>query len=415
MALLARLGAFTGRDKASPETGEGGDAVPAVTGELRVTMALAPETATRIDPSHFAGLGADMRVFDGGLERLAVNGPLLRRTDLLILEIDPDSAEQLAALEAFVAGAGSRIPVVAAAHDLTITATRRLMRSSIADVLPIPFAREELAQALETGRERLAQLRTGGGSARSGNVIALQGVLGGVGTTMVATQLAQIWASEKKVLLIDLDLQRGNAALYMNLKPRLSIGDLIEADDRLDAEFLKMVLERHQSGASVISSPNDMTAMDAITPEFIDRLLDVATQNFDLVLIDLPGIWMDWTAMAIQKSDVLLLISQLTVSGVQQARRQLDVAEANGLGDRVRVVMNRMVAGLFGKYDLSEAEAALRSKVHFGLANDFPTVSAAQDEGRSLAQIKMKSRIEKDLRGIAAQLNDELVTMGATA
>jgi pilus assembly protein CpaE len=243
----------------------------------------------------------------------------------------------------------------------------------------------------------------------------VQGVLGGVGATMVATQLAQIWAPEKKVLLIDLDLQRGNAALYMNLKPRLSIGDLIEADDRLDAEFLKMVLERHQSGASVISSPNDMTAMDAITPEFIERLLDVATQNFDLVLIDMPGIWMDWTAMAIQKSDVLLLIAQMTVSGVQQARRQLDVAEANGLGDRVRVVMNRMIAGLFGKYDLSEAEAALRSKVHFGLANDFPTVSAAQDEGRSLAQIKMKSRIEKDLRGIATQLNDELVSMGATA
>jgi len=77
--------------------------------------------------------------------------------------------------------------------------------------------------------------------------------------------------------------------------------------------------------------------------------------------------------------------------------------------------MNRMIPGLFGKYDLSEAESALRSRVHFGLANDFPTVSAAQDEGRSLGQIKMKSRIEKDLRAIAAQLGDELVSMGATA
>ncbi len=176
-----------------------------------------------------------------------------------------------------------------------------------------------------------------------------------------------------------------------------------------------MVLERHQSGASVISSPTDMTAMDLVTPEFIDRLLDVATQNFDLVLLDLPGIWMDWTAMAIQKADMMLLVTQMTVSGVQQARRQLDVAEANGLGDRMRVVMNRLIPGLFGKYDLSEAESALRSRVHYGLANDFPTVSAAQDEGRSLGQIKMKSRIEKDLRIIAAQLGDELVSMGATA
>jgi pilus assembly protein CpaE len=409
MALLARLGSIVGR-------GDKGDAAPGTeSGELRVTLVLTPATAATIDPARLADLGADIRLFDGGLEKFSVNGPLLRRTDLVILEIEPDSAAELAALEQFASSVGARIPVVAAAHDLTITATRRLMRSSIADVLPIPFSREELAQALETGRERLGQLRTGGGTARSGNVVAVQGVLGGIGATMITTQLAQIWAAEKKVLLIDLDLQRGNAAMYMNLKPRLSIADLIEADERLDAEFLKMVLERHQSGASVITTPADMTAMDAVTPEFIDRLLDVATQNFDLVLIDLPGIWMDWTAMAIQKADLLLLVSQMTVSGVQQARRQLDVAEANGLGDRVRVVMNRMIPGLFGRYDLGEAEAALRSKVHFGLANDFPTVSAAQDEGRSLSQIKMKSRIEKDLRAIAAQLTDELVSMGATA
>jgi pilus assembly protein CpaE len=409
MALLARLGAMAGR-------GDKGETAPAAeSGDLRVTLVLAPETAAGIDPANLAGLGAEIRLFDGGLEKFSANGPLLRRTDLVILEIEPDSAEQLAALEQFASSVGARIPVVAAAHDLTITATRRLMRSSIADVLPIPFSREELAQALETGRDRLGQLRTGGGSARSGNVVAFQGVLGGIGTTMIATQLAQVLAAEKKVLLIDLDLQRGNVATYMNLKPRLSIADLIEADDRLDAEFLKMVLERHQSGASVISSPADMTALDAITPEFIDRLLDIATQNYDLVLLDLPGIWMDWTAMAIQKADQLLLVTQMTVSGVQQARRQLDVAEANGLGDRVRVVMNRMIPGLFGKYDLSEAEAALRGRVHYGVANDFPTVSAAQDEGRSLGQIKMKSRIEKDLRTMAAQLSDELISMGATA
>jgi pilus assembly protein CpaE len=408
MALLARLSALASRDKA--EASPSGEA-----GDLRVTMVVTEATAATIDPSHLAGMGAEIRVFDGGLEKFSANGALLRRTDLVVLEIEPTNAEQLAALEHFASSAGARIPVVAAAHDLTITATRRLMRSSIADVLPLPFSREELGQALETGRERLAQLRTGGSSARSGNVIAIQGVLGGIGATMIATQLAQIWSTEKKVLLVDLDLQRGNLALYMNLKPRLSIADLIEADDRLDAEFLKMVLERHQSGTSVISSPTDMTGMDAITPEFVDRLLDVATQNFDLVLLDMPGIWMDWTAMAMQKSDLVLLISQMTVSGVQQARRQLDVAEANGLGDRVRVVMNRMVPGLFGKYDLNEAESALRSRVHFGVANDFPTVSAAQDEGRSLSQIKMKSRIEKDLRGIALQLGEELVTMGATA
>ena len=410
MALLARLGAFAGRGDATdqPPQGEAGD--------LRVTMALTPATTAMLDDSRISGLGADIRLFDGGLERLSVNGPLLRRTDMLVLEIDPANADDLAALEEFATTVGGRIPVVAAAHDLTIAATRKLMRLSIADVLPIPFTREELGQALESGRAKLGQLRTGSGPARSGNVIAVQGALGGIGTSMIATQLAQIWAADnKRVLMIDLDLQRGTAALYMNLKPRLSIADLIEAEDRLDVEFLKMVAERHLSGVSVVSTPTDMTPMDAVTPEFMDRLLDIATQNFDLVLLDLPGVWLDWTALSIQKADLMLLVTQLTVSGVQQARRQLDVAEANGLGDRVRVVMNRMVPGLFGKYDVSEAESALRSRVHFAIANDYPTVSAALDEGRTLGQIKMKAKVEKDLRGLAALVTEELLTMGATA
>lgn len=410
MSILARLGAIAGGGEAANLPAES-DA-----GDLRVTMALSAQTAARFDTAHLADLGAVVRMHDGTLEKLSVNGPLLRRTDLLVLEIDPDNAAELAALEHFATTVGGRIPVVAAARDLTIAATRRLMRLSIADVLPIPFTNEELSQALDSGREKLSRLRTGGGPARSGNVIAVQGALGGVGTSMIVTQLAQIWANNnKRVLLIDLDVQRGTAALYMNLKPRLTMSDLIEADDRLDVEFLNMVTERHTSGVSVLASPADMTPMDAITPEFVERLLDLATQNYDLVLLDLPGIWIDWTALSIQKADLLLLVTQMTVPGIQQARRQLDVAEANGLGDRVRVVMNRMVTGLFGKYDVAEAEAALRGRVHFALANDYPTVSAALDEGRSLGQIKMKAKVEKDLRQIATQLTEELMTMGATA
>lgn len=408
MALLARLGAFAGR-------GDGSDDPLAAGDELRVTLLLKPATAARLDAAALNSDGARVQLFDGGIDAFAVNGPLLRRTDVLVLEVDHTNAADLDALEQFATTAGSRIPVVAAAHDLTLAAARRLMRSSIADVLPLPFTREEWAQALESARVRLAQMRTGSGPARSGSIIAVQGALGGMGTTMLATQLAQVWSEHKKVLLIDLDIQRGNTALYLNLKPRLSIAELIEADDRLDVEFLNMVVERHQSGVSVIASPTDMTPLDAVTPEFIERLLDLATQNFDLVVLDMPGVWMDWTALAIQKSDLLLLVAQLTVSGVQQARRQLDVAEANSLGDRVRVVLNRMTPGLFGRYDFREAEAALRSRVHAAIANDHATVAAALDEGRSLRQIKLRSRVEKDIRAIAAQLSDELLALGATA
>ncbi|OSZ72641.1 hypothetical protein CAP39_04810 [Sphingomonas sp. IBVSS1] len=404
MALLARLGAFAGK------AADAGDTAAREGGDLRVTMVLHPQTAAKLDGGRLNVLNADIRLFDGGFAAFAGNAPLIRRTDLLVVQIDPDNAADLAALENFAAGPGQRIPVVAAVEDLTIAITRRLLRSSIADVLPIPFSLEELGQAIDAGRDRVARA-TGQGPARQANIIAVQGVLGGMGTSMVATQLAQLWADGKQVLLIDLDVQRGNAALYLNLKPRLSIADLIEAEDRLDAEFLRMVVERHQSGMGVVAAPADMNPLDALTPEFMERLLDVAAQNYDLVVLDMPGVWIDWSAAAMQKADQILLVSQLTVSGVQQCRRQLDVLEANNLGERVRVVMNRMTPGLFGKYDLSEAESVLRHKVHFALCNDYPTVSAALDEGKPVGQMKLKARIDKEMRTMAAALADELLAL----
>jgi pilus assembly protein CpaE len=410
MALLARLGAMAGRGDAStagPDLADG----PA----LRVTLVLDAATASQVDTARLNALNAEIRAFDGGLAAFAANAPLIRRTDIVVVEIDPEDSKALGALEQFASGAGARMPVVAAVHDLTISATRRLLRSSITDVLPIPFSLEELGQAIESGRERITQARTGQGPARMAHIVAFQGALGGIGTSMIATQAAQLWAKDRSVLLIDLDVQRGNAALYLNLKPRLTIADLIEADDRLDGEFMRMVAERHQSGLSVIAAPADMNPMDSLTPEFMDRLMDQAAQAYDLVVLDMPGVWIDWSAAALQKADVIALVTQGTVAGVQQGRRQLDVLDANNLGDRVRLVMNRMVPGLFGKYDMADAEAVLRHRVHFALANDYPTVSAALDEGRALSQIKVKARIDKEMRAMAAALIEEMMAMGATA
>jgi pilus assembly protein CpaE len=414
MALLARLSALAGR--AQPEEAPAGDAAPL---QMRVTMILGPQTAAATDVAKIALPECEIRTFDGNLAAFAANAPLMRRTDMLVLELDPEDGAALEALEAFAAGPGSRMAVVAAARDLTIATTRRLLRSSIADVLPLPFSHEELGQAVESARERMSRLVAAQGGVRTASIVAFHGALGGIGTSMLVTQAAQMWAETKQVLVIDLDLQRGNTALYLNLKPRLTIGDLIEADERLDTEFLKMVAERHQSGLSVIAAPGDMTGLDAITPEFIDRLLDLAAQNFDLVILDMPGVWMDWTALAMQKADIIALVTQLTVSGVQQARRQLDVMEANGLGERVRVVMNRMVPGLFGKFDTEEAASVLRFPVHFPISNDFPTVSAALDEGSALRKVKLKARIDKDLRTMVDAMTEDMaaanVAMGAGA
>ncbi|PZN93542.1 MAG: hypothetical protein DCF31_12395 [Alphaproteobacteria bacterium] len=371
---------------------------------LRVTIVLDPETAALLDESRLALPDTSVRIFAGTLAGFASNGPMVRATDVLIAQFDAENPREFEEFERFVQAHRNHLPVIAAVHGLTVALTRKILRSDAVDVLPVPFTPDELHQAIETGRHQMLQVQPQA-RMRGGRILTFVGALGGVGTTAVASQAALIWAEKQSVCLIDLDLQFGNAALYLNLKPQLTLADLLDAGDRLDAEFLRSVADKHVSGLSVIASPRDMMPLDALTPEFVERLLDLAAQCYDVVLVDLPGAWISWSLSALQKSDAICLIAGLTVPGVHQARRQIEVLEANDLGDRVRLVLNRIVTPMFGKADLSQAETVLRRKVNFPVANDYPTISTAIDEGKAIGSIKVRSRIEKDMRAMVADLS----------
>jgi pilus assembly protein CpaE len=370
---------------------------------LRVSIVLDPATAALLDSARLAMPDTEIRVHGGTLASFMVNGPAVRWTDVLICQIAPENPRDFEVFERFVQDNAGRMPVVAAVRDLTVAVTRRVLRSDAVDVLPVPFTPDELHQAIETGRDAL--VRSGDqGPSHSGRIVAFVGALGGMGATTLATQSAMIWAEKASICLIDLDVQFGNAALYLNMKPRLSLSDLIDAGDRIDIELLRSVADAHPSGMNIIACPPDIMPLDALTPEFVDKLLDLAVQAYDIVLIDLPGAWVSWSLSALQKSDAVCLVAGMTVPGVHQARRQLELLDANGLADRTRIILNRVTAPMFGKVDVSETEKVLRRPVQFVITNDYPTVSTAIDEGRAIGAIKVKSRVEKDVRRLVTTL-----------
>ncbi len=370
---------------------------------LRVTLVLDTATSAMLDVSQLALPGTQLRVHAGNLASFAADAPLRRATDVLICQVDAADPVALEAFERFTRDHAATLPVVGAARDMSIAVTRRMMRAQTVDILAIPFTPEELAQAIQNGRERQQAIKPAG-RVRGGRVVTMIGALGGTGVTALATQAGILWADRARVCLIDLDVQFGNAALYLGLKPQLSVADLLDAGERLDAEFLRSVADRHASGLEVIACPPDIMPLDSLTPEFVDRLIDLATESYDIVLVDLPTAWMSWSLSALQKSDTVCMVTALSVPGVHQARRQLELLEANGLSDRLRLIVNRVVHPLFGKADLGETEKVLRRKVNFTIANDYPTVSAAIDEGRPIGAIKVKARIEKDVRALVEAL-----------
>ncbi len=349
---------------------------------------------------------------DIGRDKGLVNG-----RDVLLLDVDPRDPEDAARLSAIVQREFPANPVVVTAADVTIEDIRTMMGLGVVDVLPQPIRQTDLIIALDHAARR----RVGSGSASGshGKIIAFLKGGGGVGATTLAVQggcvLANsVKANDGKICLLDFDIQFGTAGLYLDLNSSVGLPDLLETPERLDRSLLRGVMTRHDCGLEVLVAPDEVMPLETITPEFVTACLEVARAEYDYVLIDLPPTWTSWTFSALFCSDLILLVTQLTVSGVRRMIHQLGTLRAQGLEDiAVKIALNRHDDS-WGKgksAHISDAEKALGRKFDYYVANDFSLVSEAINQGVPLSKIKKRSKVGKGIEHMFADVQEVLETV----
>jgi pilus assembly protein CpaE len=231
--------------------------------------------------------------------------------------------------------------------------------------------------------------------------------------SQLATRFAEREAMRSRdVCLIDLDVQFGDVAFQLGLRPKLSITDLLEAGARLDGDFLRGTTIRHPTGLNLIAAPSEIMPLEGLPSDHVLRIVEVATREFGTTFLDLPSNWTNWSLSLVARSDVVLMVTELTVAALNRARRQLDLLDSQGLGELdVRLVVNRYDKVLARSISLADASRALGREVEYTVANDFPTVQSAIDRGVSITEIKRKSALTRDLdkldAGLAAALRLE--------
>jgi len=353
----------------------------------------------------FSGASADINgtrinIHVGRLLDVQPGVDILKDPDILILDVDPRNEEEVAHLQRILVTHFPDTPVVATAPEATLQEVRQLMHLGVVDFVPQPITREDLKGALDHAVR--SQLATSNAAERPGSVIAFLKAGGGVGASTLAVQSACLLASRNKserVCLLDLDVQFGTAALYLDLDNRVGLADLLEVPERLDPELLHSVMGQHECGLDLLAAPRDIIAIDALTPDSVEQCLKLARSEYRTVFIDLPEAWTTWSYKAIQSSDLIILVLQLTVAGVRQARRQIDTMRAHGLEDvLVKVALNRYEKSWGRSIDLKDAEKALGCKFDYFIANDYKTVSEALNQGVALSKIKKKSKVETSIQ-----------------
>lgn len=305
--------------------------------------------------------------------------------------------------------AATDTPLIAAAFEPPLAFVRSLIRAGAHDVVPLPLDVADLEVSLTPIRDELAR-QDDSASAATAKVVSIIKSVGGVGATALLTQVGTKFAEQeaahgREVCLIDFDVQFGDAAFQLGLRPSLTLGDLIEAGARIDGDLLRATTARHASGLHVLASPPDMMPLESLSSDQLLQIVELAAREFGTVLVDLPTNWTNWSLSLLARSDVILLVTEMTVPSLFRARRQLDLIKSQDLEDLdVRVVVNRYEKGLLKTIRVADVCETLGRDVSFTVANDHALMCAAIDRGVPIAEIKRKSSLAKDLDVLDAGL-----------
>ena len=320
---------------------------------------------------------------------------------VLVVDVDPRNSADITALERILSAESTTVPVIVVSEDLGSDSVRRLLHLKIADWLPRHADPQDLLKACM----RAISANQTNGRTPDAKVYAFYPAMGGVGSTTLAAASASVLAQTKRqtnsVCLIDLDLQSGMLAEYLDLPANLQFEDRAISPERLDAHLLEVLLSRHASGLALLAAPNSLTGFAAASPELVTRLLDLASVKFDNLIVDLPRTWLPWSESVLRAADHFYVVTDLSVPGLRQARRVVD--EFNSRFDvpsKGRVIVNKI--GWLGNHGVKKNDAyeALGERLAGFVSEADALVNESRNRGVPLSEVKAGNRVEKDLAAI---------------
>lgn len=337
---------------------------------------------------------------------------------LAIVMDDEDEAHQTLIRSLIKRAREKDIRVLLVAEDLSPILLHQLLRLGADDFLPYPLPEDALRDVLVRLRQPAptasvtAAVATRGG--KQGAVLAVQSLAGGAGSTTFAANLAGTLAqiskeTDRSVCLLDLDLQRGSVSTYLDLPRTERVYELLSNLGDMDHEAFAQALQPCQDRLKVLTAPSDMLPFDLLSVEDVAALIAVARSQFDYVIIDMPGVIVQWTEAVLGAADVYFAILLLDMRSAQNTLRLIRALSAEDLStEKLRFVMNRApkFADLAGKSRAKRMAESLDITFRVMIPDGGAQVAEANDHGLLLANFAPKNPVYKEIRKLAEQLFD---------
>jgi pilus assembly protein CpaE len=299
-------------------------------------------------------------------------------------------------------------PIVLVTSASTNSILSEALTSGVFDVVLLPQLTDGIvftikkAHSLAAGRAAGAPAKAS--SALDGKVVTLFSPKGGSGKTVLASNLAAVFARHqgRRTLLLDLDLQFGDAAIMMGIEPEKTIYDLVMARRELDSDALAGYVTAHQSGVHVLPAPLRPEDAELVTEERLGHLFAVAKESYDVIVVDTPPFFHGPVLATLDRTDQLLLVASLDVPAIKNVKLTMQTLDLlHYPKERRHLLLNR--SGSKVGLKPQEVERALDMKVEFEVPVE-REVAVSVNRGVPIALSATKSAVAKALAGVADTL-----------
>lgn len=296
----------------------------------------------------------------------------------------------------------ARVIALGAYNDVSMF--RKVLDAGAADYLVKPITAELLDEAVQ----RAEQGGQAGAPAplRRGRCIAFVGARGGVGASSLAGNVGWLIAEERerRVALVDLDLQFGTLALGFDLEPGPGLREALEDPERVDEIFLDRAALPVTERLVVLAAEEPIDDTPRFGGHSMPQVLGTLRERYDVLVVDLPRSMLAGNPDVLEQITDIVVVADLSLAGLRDTNRLLRFLKGQGCKAGTRVVANRVDKALKAQLEANEFDRELDGELTQKVAFDAPTMAKAAMAGKPLGEAARKSKLMRDLQALTQEL-----------